>query len=179
MVGASAPDDPVIVLASDLAIVELVDDENRPVPAGTPSAKALITNLFNTAQPLIRYELNDCLVRQPDAPDHGHVRVTIEGRTDDTLRYGDVTVHPLAIRSTLLAVPAVVEYQVTQTRCGIHVDVVAPDGIDEPSLSRSLRSALDRAGLADPEVTVTSIDSIERITASGKIRRFVLLPDSG
>lgn len=104
--------------------------------------------------------------------------MTIEGRTDDTLRYGDVTVHPLAIRSTLLAVPAVVEYQVTQTQCGIHVDVVAPDGIDEPSLSRSLRSALDRAGLAEPDVTVSSIESIERNTASGKIRRIVLLPDS-
>jgi phenylacetate-CoA ligase len=105
VLGSSDPDDPTIVLASDLAIVELVDADNRPVPPGTPSAKALVTNLMNPTQPLIRYQLPDCFVQQPAAAGHGHLRVTVEGRADDLLRYGDVVVHPLVLRSVLVDTP--------------------------------------------------------------------------
>jgi phenylacetate-CoA ligase len=94
VLGSSAPDDATIVLASDLAIVELVDEGNRPVPPGTPSAKVLVTNLMNPTQPLIRYELTDRFVQQPDAAEHGHLRVTVEGRADELLGYDGVVVHP-------------------------------------------------------------------------------------
>jgi phenylacetate-coenzyme A ligase PaaK-like adenylate-forming protein len=94
VLGSSAPDDATIVLASDLAIVELVDEGNRPVPPGTPSAKVLVTNLMNPTQPLIRYELTDRFVGQPDAAEHGHLRVTVEGRADELLGYDGVVVHP-------------------------------------------------------------------------------------
>jgi phenylacetate-CoA ligase len=172
----SPPDDPVIVLASDLAIIELVDDNNEPVPPGTPSAKALVTNLFNSTQPLIRYELPDRFVRHPDAPDHGHLRVTVEGRADSTLQYGDIRVHPIAIHSTLLTSPQVVEYQVQQTVRGIHVDVIGPGGIDEAALCRSLTFTLVTAGLTDPEVTISTTESIDRNPETGKLRRFIQTP---
>ena len=55
--GMTAPGGNTVALASDVAIVELVDDDNRPVPPGVASAKVLVTNLFNHTQPLIRYEL--------------------------------------------------------------------------------------------------------------------------
>lgn len=64
-------------------IVELVDERNEPVPPGTPSAKVLLTNLYNRAQPLSRYELTDRFVAQPPAPDHGHLRAAVEGRSDE------------------------------------------------------------------------------------------------
>jgi phenylacetate-CoA ligase len=67
VLGSSAPDQETIVLAGDLAIVELVDERNRSVPPGTASAKVLVTNLMNPTQPLIRYELTDRFVQQPDA----------------------------------------------------------------------------------------------------------------
>ena len=99
VLGVSPPDDPVIQLASDLAIVELVDHDNRPVDPGTPSTKALVTNLCNRVQPLIRYELTDSFVERP-TPSNGHMRVTVEGRRDDELTFPDnVVVHPSAIRS--------------------------------------------------------------------------------
>jgi phenylacetate-coenzyme A ligase PaaK-like adenylate-forming protein len=115
-----------MVLASDLAIVELVDDDDRPVAPGTTSAKVLVTNLSNLTQPLIRDELTDRFVRQPDAGDHGHLRVTVEGRADDLFHYGALVVHPLVIRGVLVGAPAVVEYQVRQTPRGIDVAVIAP-----------------------------------------------------
>jgi phenylacetate-CoA ligase len=46
-----------IHIFEDLFIVEVVDENNRPVPDGSPGHKLLITNLFNYTQPLIRYEV--------------------------------------------------------------------------------------------------------------------------
>jgi phenylacetate-CoA ligase len=176
MVGGSAEDHPIIVLASDLAIVELVDARDRPVPPGTPSAKALVTNLMNPTQPLIRYELPDRFVRQPDAADHGHLRVTVEGRADDLLRYGEVVVHPLVLRSVLVDTPEVVEYRVTQTRRGAHVEVVAPGGVDTPALAARLAAALGGAGVPDAAVTVEPVAAVPRHPDTGKSKRFVTQP---
>ena len=44
---------------ADWAILEVVDKDNQPVPAGTKGAKVLITNLANFVQPIIRYEIGD------------------------------------------------------------------------------------------------------------------------
>jgi phenylacetate-coenzyme A ligase PaaK-like adenylate-forming protein len=176
VLGMSAPGDPAIVLAEDLAIVELVDERNRPVPPGTPSAKALVTSLMNPVQPLIRYELSDRFVRHPDAAEHGYARVTLEGRQDDLLRYGDVVVHPLVVRTVLVHEPALVEYQVRQTPSGVDVDVIASGPLDRAELERELAAGLARAGLAGPEVRVTVVDSLPRHPETGKTRRFVPLP---
>jgi phenylacetate-CoA ligase len=51
---ASAPRQPVITNAADSCLVELAGDRCRPVPPGVPSAEVLVTNLYNTALPLIR-----------------------------------------------------------------------------------------------------------------------------
>jgi phenylacetate-CoA ligase len=47
---------------SDWAIVEVVDEQYRPVPAGQPGSKVLVTNLANRVQPFIRYEVPDRIV---------------------------------------------------------------------------------------------------------------------
>jgi phenylacetate-coenzyme A ligase PaaK-like adenylate-forming protein len=52
---------------SDLALFEVVDDDYRPVPPGTPGTRVLVTNLVNLVQPLIRYEIGD-VVTLADGP---------------------------------------------------------------------------------------------------------------
>jgi phenylacetate-coenzyme A ligase PaaK-like adenylate-forming protein len=176
LVGASAPDDDVITFAEDGCIVELVDEHHRPVAPGTPSAAVLVTNLSNRLQPLIRYELTDAFVQQPAAAEHGHLRARVSGRSDDDFRYGEVTVHPLVIRTVMLQSPEVVEYQVRQTSKGIDVTAVADHDLDLQSLRGELASALAGAGLAHSEVSVRSAPNLERDAATGKLRRFVPLP---
>ena len=146
------------------------------MPSGTPSAKVLVTNLYNRAQPLIRYELTDSFVRQPDAAEHGHLRACVEGRTEDPLRYDDVELHPHAIRSVLVATAAVLDYQVHQTRRGIEVDALASGVLDVADLRTRLTSALASAGLREPEVDVRVVDELDRNAATGKLRRFLPLP---
>ncbi len=173
LVGATAPGETTITLGSDGCITEFVDDDNRPVPRGTASAKVLVTNLYNRVQPLIRYELPDSFTRQPDDPAQGHIRASVQGRADEILHYGSLDIHPLTVRSVLLGAAAVSDYQVRQTARGIDVCVQA-DGVPGLGpLRGELTAALARAGLRNPEVTVRAVAALERHPQTGKLRRFI------
>ena len=175
LVGTTAPDDDVLVFNSDLCIIELVDAENQPVPLGVPSAKILLTNLYNHTQPLIRYELTDSFVRQPDATDHGHLRAKVRGRTEEVLRYSGVDIHPHVVRSALVKFPEILDYRVRQTPRGIDVEALAVIAVSSDRLVEHLVQALAGAGLHDPAVSVRIVDHLERIPETGKLRRFLPL----
>ncbi len=172
LVGHSDPGGAVISFASDMCITELVGDDNQPVPDGTPSAKVLLTNLYNHTQPLIRYELTDRLTRHPASPGHGYLRATVDGRADDTFRYGSTPVDPLAIRTVMVRTPAALEYQVRQTSRGIDIDVVASAPVDHAALAAALAHSLRAAGLPDPQVRLRQVPDIARHPETGKARRF-------
>lgn len=176
LVGKAAPDDDVFVFNTDMCIVELVDADYRPVRPGVTSAKALVTNLFNLAQPLIRYELTDVFIRQPDAAAHGYLRARVQGRSDDVLRYDTVHVHPIVIRSVMVSSPDVIDYQVNQTHSGIEVFAVTSAGFDVDDLTSRLRRALEGAGLDHADVVVHRVEQVDRHAVSGKVRRFTPLP---
>ncbi|MGY1640991.1 phenylacetate--CoA ligase family protein [Geodermatophilus sp. SYSU D00703] len=179
LVGTSAPDDDVLVFAEDGCIVELVDDADRPVPPGTPSAALLVTTLENRLQPLVRYRLADCFTEQPPLPAPGHLRARVEGRCDDVLLFGDVLLHPVVVRSVLAHRPEVVDYRVRQTPHGIAVEALPCPGADRTGLRTALEigltGALARAGLPAAEVTVRTVEDLPRDARTGKLRRFVPL----
>lgn len=56
------PSKPGAHVNADWAILEVVDENNQPVPPGQLGHKVLMTNLANTVQPFIRYEIGDRLV---------------------------------------------------------------------------------------------------------------------
>jgi phenylacetate-CoA ligase len=175
LVGHSEPGGQVLSFASDMCLTELVDQDNRPVPDGTPSAKVLLTNLYNHTQPLIRYELTDRFTRLPAAPGHGQLRATVEGRADDTFRYGTIAVDPLVIRTVMVRAPAVLEYQARQTGGGIDVAVVASGPLDHAAVAAALARSLRTAGLPAPQVHVHQVADIARHAETGKARRFIPL----
>ena len=171
LVGTSAPDDEILAFNSDLCIAELVDRENRPVPPGVPSAKVLLTNLYNLTQPLIRYELTDSFVQQPHAADHGHLRARVHGRADEVLRYQGVHIHPHVVRSVLVTSPEILDYQVRQTPTGMDVQPLAVAKVDSERLADRLAKALAEAGLHAPDVTIRIVDHLKPNPQTGKLRR--------
>jgi len=176
LVGKAGPDDDAFAFNTDMCIVELVDDHNRPVPVGMPAPKVLVTNLYNLTQPLIRYELTDTFIPVAPSPGHGHLRARVQGRSDEIFHYPDGTaIHPIVIRSVVVGTPEIIDYQIVQTRTGIDVSAITtPDfGVDvvAPRLVRSLTEA----GLRRPEVSVRAVDRLDRHPVSGKFRRFVPL----
>lgn len=172
-----------LYLPDDVAIIELVDDENRPVDPGVESAKVLITHLHGRVQPLIRYEISDRVswAEPPDGcPWRGQWLNPPQGRTDDIFRYGPdaaVVVHPHVFRSALLADPAILSYQIQQTMTGADIRVVpaADRTIDTAALNRRVADSLHAAGIADPTVTVDIVPDLEHHAQSGKLRRFIPL----
>jgi len=165
----------VISFAGDACIVEFVDANNQPVPEGVPSAKALVTNLHNRTQPLIRYELTDRFVRHPSDPRTGVVRATVEGRADDVFQYADVAVDPLVIRTVMVRTTAAREYQVRQTARGIDIAIIAEGELNPTVVAAALAQSLNAAGLPDPEVGVREVTDIARHPETGKARRFIPL----
>lgn len=165
-------------LSDDLVIVEAVDADGDPVPAGVRSHKVYVTNLFNPLMPLIRYEISDevTFVDEPCECGSVHQRIAdIEGRNDDTFLYADgVSVHPHLFRSILGREPAISEYQVQQTAAGAEIIVCAEGQFDVEKLNCKLQEALARSGCPEPAVTVTVVESIPRL-ATGKLKRFLVL----
>jgi phenylacetate-CoA ligase len=175
LVGQSDPGSDVVSFAGDACIVELVDASNQPVPEGVPSAKALVTNLHNRTQPLIRYELTDRFIPHPSDPRTGLVRATVEGRADDVFHYGHVAVDPLVIRTVMVRTMAALEYQVRQTARGIDIAIIAEGELDPTVVAAALAQSLTAAGLPGPEVRVREVTDIARHPETGKARRFIPL----
>jgi phenylacetate-coenzyme A ligase PaaK-like adenylate-forming protein len=154
------------------AIVEVVDEDNRPVAAGTLGGKVLLTNLVNRTQPLIRYELSDAVVVDdgPDPSARPYDRITrIDGRSDDVLVLpavagGDVAVHPYRLRAPFVQLLDVLQYQVVQRAEELVVRIVArataPRDLPE-TVQHAVERALVRAGARLP-VRVEVVDEIAR-----------------
>jgi phenylacetate-coenzyme A ligase PaaK-like adenylate-forming protein len=168
-----------MTFASDCCIAELVDERDAAVPAGVTSGAVLVTNLFNTVQPLIRYRLEDRFTRRPDAAGHGHLRADVEGRTATVLDFGGVTIHPLVLATPLTAHRSVLQYQVHQVDGGVDVDVVTTDTLDIDALTADLHRALSGAGLAEPNVRLRVVPALRRDSRSGKLATFVAASTAG
>ena len=185
--GESWRDSELLHLGDDTTVIELVDTDNQLVPPGTASAKLLITNLSNRLQPLIRYEITDEVTEaiinldsddpalHPPGPWSGRWIHPPQGRNDDRFTYDDTIVHPHVFRSQLAAVPAISEYQVTQTVDGAHIAAVVTDRIDAATLRDAVAAELGRVGLTNPAIEVETVDAIERHAETGKLRRFIRL----
>lgn len=160
-------------LFEDLAIVEVVDENDRPVPAGHTGHRLLVTNLVNRTQPLIRYAISD-LVAAPSEPcpclRPFRLVPGIEGRNDDILHLpgaagGRVAVHPLALRSPLAEVAGLTQYQIRYThprlivRASLRSDAPADRARD--AITAGLHTALTSLGVTAVDVDVAVVDRID------------------
>jgi putative adenylate-forming enzyme len=170
---SSMPPHPGLHLHEDLALIEVVDEDNRPAPPGEPGYKVLVTNLINRAQPLIRYELSDSaiLAAGPDSSGLPFQRLAaVDGRSDDILRFpsasgGEVAVHPYRLRAPFADFGELRQYQIVQHERGLEVRVVlqpsAPS--DTPArVQEAVLDALGEAGAVPPPVEVVTVETIER-----------------
>lgn len=95
-------------LNADWVLLEPVDEAGRPLPTGSTGATTLLTNLANTVQPIIRYDLGDQVRIADAACACGSPLPTIEvqGRSDAVLtlraaRGRPVHLAPLALTTVL------------------------------------------------------------------------------
>jgi putative adenylate-forming enzyme len=170
-IAADSPDLVGMHVWDTCVVLEVVDEDNRPVPPGEPGAKVLLTNLVNRAQPLIRYEITDSLVLAdgPDPSGRPWQRIArVDGRSHDILTLparggGNVRVHPFRLRAPFVRATDVRGYQIVQRRDELLVRVVGAagaEGVDE-RVRDLVAGALAEEG-AELPVRVEAVPEIER-----------------
>lgn len=152
----------------DLVITEFVDEHDQPVPEGEFGAKTLVTVLFSRTQPLIRYELSDRVAAAPGLPGDLPFALLagIEGREEEILTLGGVSVHPNVFHSALERLP-VAGWQVIDEDGRLRVLLAGAAGVDADAVADAVRRALASVGVLDVPVVVDLVESIPR-TALGK-----------
>lgn len=168
-------------LNSDLAILEVVDEHNRPVPPGQPGNKVLLTNLYNLVQPIIRYEIDDRVTISSEPCVCGRCLPKIEaveGRMKDQMwietggRVRELPYYPFIHAANYLV--SIAEHQVVQTGANeIVLKVVAVPGQTVPldRLRQLVLEQLEAEGFDGAvKLSVEAVNEIPR-GPSGKISR--------
>lgn len=168
-------------LNSDMAILEVVDRENRPVPPGKPGSKVLITNLYNLVQPFIRYEVDDIVTMSPAPCSCGSpfpLIASVTGRDKDKLWISiNGAARDLPYYIFLAALHRelnLAEHQVLQTGVNTFVVRAAPQpgkSINAEGLRQLVAESVEAEGLGhDLKFDVEIVPDIER-GPSGKAVR--------
>jgi phenylacetate-CoA ligase len=162
-----------IHLFEDSTLVENVDRDGQPVPAG---------------EPLLRLEVTDLVTLDPDPCPCGRTLIraaAIHGRSDDVLSLptgdgGRVSVHPLQF-ALLTRDPQVREFQVVQDGPLLRILIVpTPTGAEgddrlETRLAQAVVQQLLRLGVHDPQITVERRPKLPR-SAGGKLKLVIADP---
>jgi hypothetical protein len=170
---------------ADWVLLEPVDDDRRPTPPGEASRTALLTNLANRVQPVIRYDLGDSVVARPDPCPCGSPlpAIRVEGRHDDVVSLiapngRTVRLLPLALTTVVEEATAVRRFQIVQTASDRLMLRLEPGaGGDRDALWTAAAGALRRylAQQSLPNVGV-GLDPGGPVTdrLSGKLREVVV-----
>ena len=170
---------------ADWILLEPVDEHHRPVPPGVASHTALLTNLANRVQPLIRYDLGDSVTLFDRACECGSAlpAIQVAGRCDDVIELTDahgkpVKLLPLAITTVLEDEAGVYRFQVLQVSETALVLRLAPGAVDEDAAlrcGRALERFLSAQGLSNARIEIER-RALQRHPISGKLRRVVARP---
>jgi phenylacetate-coenzyme A ligase PaaK-like adenylate-forming protein len=171
---------------ADWAILEVVDERNQPVPPGTPGKKVLITNLANTLQPFIRYEVGDLATMAVTPCGCGSLLPRVEridGRAADSFWIHDGTTHRQMINSVFKNAfdytREVREWQAIQferNRIHVRLELLPGRTLDEAHAWNALNRQLGDYGyLGIVDVRLEVVPKLESDAKTGKFKRVVSL----
>lgn len=168
-------------LNDELAFLEVVDANGKPVPNGSPGSKVLLTNLYNLAQPFIRYEIDDIVTMSATPCVCGSLLPlvqSVQGRSKDQFWVnvkGEIRDLPYYV--FLLALhneTNLAEHQFLQTGVNRFVLRAAPlpgQTLSAEKLRQYVQQSVTAEGLAN--VIQFDIELVDKIQPeeSGKVRR--------
>ncbi len=174
-------------LIEDGVIVEAVASDGTPVGPGVKAAKIYVTNLFNTLQPILRYELTDRVtILDDDAMGRCPCGCTfrrmgdIQGRLEDVFVYQVGGGRELSVDVDVFETPLneyrnIVQYQVKQKPDGAEILIVSRGDVAVDRVKSDVERGLEEIGLRNAAVSVKTVDGLER-TSMAKAKRYIPLP---
>ena len=170
---------------ADWVMLEPVDANYRPTALGQISHTVLLTNFANRIQPVIRYDLGDAVVANPEPCGCGNPlpAIRVEGRREDVVTMSAldgrrIRLLPMALTMTVEEAAHVHRFQIVQSRdptLTLRLDIADAKRKQAAfrAAAHALHDYLTSQGVADPHV---SLD--ERLPIpdrrSGKLRQVVV-----
>lgn len=168
-------------LHPDLAVVEVVDEQGRPLPCGE-TGEVIVTPLGIEGMPLVRFRTGDIgfLLDGPCGCGRNSVRLgPILGRKKQMMKVKGTTVYPESIYAALDTIPGVSEYFVTASSdYDLSDQVKVYVAVNDTSCTEKI--ILDRLQAAlrvRPEVIITSEETVNRWRSAGNSRKLVRFID--
>ncbi len=182
-IARSCASGPGLHINLDMVAIEVVDDDNQPVPDGCFGSKVLVTNLFNPLLPIVRYELGDIVAVTRERCACGSTLprlISVRGRSDEFVWLahpsgGQKALHPYLVLETLLAYEQVLDWQLVQLGpCALRLNLVLPPDVDVQGFPAvdAIRRELD--AILPPGTVRLEARKVSRIEAhvpSGKVKR--------
>jgi phenylacetate-coenzyme A ligase PaaK-like adenylate-forming protein len=167
----------------DRAILEVVDEEGRPVPDGTPGTKVYVTNLCNRVQPILRYEVGDVVTMANHPCRCGSTLPRVEriaGRAADVFWVGQGNrrrrMINLVFGHAFEYLREVREWQAEQlSPCEVRVRLEPVPGarVDLERARRAIDHELKTYGYDDVRVEFVVVPHLPADPSTGKFRRMV------
>jgi phenylacetate-CoA ligase len=150
----------------ELVLVELLDDDNRPVPKGR-MGRVVVTNLFNWAQPLIRYVQGDFATEGEPCSCGRSLRVlsSIAGRVTDMFRFPDGHNVAFALPENTKRELNIKTWQVAQIaplQIEVRYQPLSDRAVDEATVAAAIRSR------THPAVVITFRQTTDFLPADGR-----------
>lgn len=165
----------------ELLLLEVLDENNVPVPAGIPG-EVTITTLGVEGMPLLRYKTGDmaCAFDSPCQCGRTTLRLgPILGRKQQMLKLKGTTVYPPAIFDLLNKVESIQDYRVEALTNSLGTDalkvhLVVNKGQEEETLSRLSLDFRSKMRVM-PEIVCTTPVSLEKMAGPGnrKVPKFI------
>lgn len=162
-------------ILSDAVIVELLDNDRRPVPVGEPG-EIVVTDLYSHEFPFVRYATGDMAVLSKSSCGCGRplpVLERIEGRSNDLIVAADGRmINSLALVYLVREVEGIGEFRICQKQIdNFHVQIVRSNSYPE-SGENHIRRGWEKLLRCPLRVTFEYLPALPR-ERSGKFRHVV------
>jgi len=162
-----------LAVVEELNVVEVLDKKDRPVPPGE-AGRVVLTNLYNRALPILRYELGDYVVRGPRDSESSCANISsIHGRVNDALPIvladgSPDEIHPIVL--TTFYAPGLERVQFISVRPEhVRIHYTAPRNID-PAVREEFERMLATRGATRTTFEVRRVREIPNDPQTGKLR---------
>ncbi|PRP67787.1 phenylacetate--CoA ligase family protein [Nonlabens agnitus] len=161
-------------LNNSTLFIEVVDDQNQPVPDGTVG-KILITDLFNKAHPFIRYEIGD--LGSISTQNGFQVLMQLQGRTSDIARLPNGKVIPgltfyYVTKSVMSESNNVIEFIIIQKKALVfevqYVALQELTALEKEKIAKAMATYAD----ASIEIVFTRMERLDR-SKRDKLKQFM------
>jgi phenylacetate-CoA ligase len=174
---------------ADWALMEVVDENNQPVPDGEKGARVLITNLANFVQPIIRYEIGDIVTMAKEHCDCGNnmpLIERVEGRDSDVFIIetdkGEQVIQPGLFELAIGRMLDSREFQIVQeesTRFTIRLEPLPGKSFNHERAQRVMHEQLKAYKLHETlDVKIEVVDRLE-VDGDKKFKRIVRKVNEG